>query len=159
VETLLTDAEGNYAFTELAPGFYGVLIVVPDGTTTLQDSAFILVRGGSAAVVDFQLESTSGLLTEDLPSQLTCGAFPNPFNPMTNIRFELPHTSVVSLDIYDSAGRLVRRLIDAEMFAAGRHGAVWRGRDQAGRGAASGIYHYYLKVDGAKRLGKITLLK
>ncbi len=61
---------------------------------------------------------------------------PNPFNPETQIKFELPLASQVSLRIYDIRGRLVRVLLDREEVAAGFHHAAWNGRDDSG-GTAS----------------------
>jgi hypothetical protein len=56
---------------------------------------------------------------------------PNPFNPLTTIRFDLPAAGPVRLAVYDLAGRLVRVLVE-EARAAGSHEAVWDGRDAAG---------------------------
>ena len=64
---------------------------------------------------------------------------PNPFNPATTLRFSLPVGGRIRLDVVDVAGRLVRKLLDGD-FAAGRHEARWDGRDDTGRGVASGSY-------------------
>jgi len=71
--------------------------------------------------------------------------YPNPFNPTTQIRYELPKSGQVSLIIYNSLGQEVRRLID-RIQAAGYHQITWNGRDQHGKPAPSGIYHYRLQV-------------
>jgi flagellar hook assembly protein FlgD len=68
---------------------------------------------------------------------------PNPFNPSTEIRFELDEPCPVELNIYDARGFLVRR-VAAGNFAAGPHGVVWDGTDRAGRPVASGVYQVRL---------------
>ncbi len=66
--------------------------------------------------------------------------YPNPFNPQTTIRFALPGTAEVSLEVFDLRGRKVRTLLKQPRVAVGEHAAVWDGRDDAGRPVASGIY-------------------
>ncbi len=84
--------------------------------------------------------------------------FPNPFNPQTFIEFALPQAGQVSLKIYDGRGRLVRTLVDG-VRAAGPHRVVWDGADDAGRSAASGVYHYVLKSADRDLRRKMTLLR
>ncbi len=62
---------------------------------------------------------------------------PNPFNPRTTIRFDLPAAGQVRLVVYDLAGRLVRVLVEGEV-SAGSHEAVWDGRDATGRARTLG---------------------
>jgi len=83
---------------------------------------------------------------------------PNPFNPLTEIRFELTTAQHVLLQVHDPAGRLVRTLVD-EARGAGLHRAVWNGLDQAGVMAGSGVYFYSLRSGTEHRLGKMVLLK
>lgn len=73
------------------------------------------------------------------PLHLLRGNVPNPFNPATEIVFELAADTHARLAVYDAAGRLVRTLVD-EWRAAGPHTVVWRGRDDAGRKVAAGVY-------------------
>jgi len=84
--------------------------------------------------------------------------FPNPFNPMTTIKFDLPRAGHVSLRIYDLAGRLVRELVNENRPAAS-HTVVWDGTDRSGRQMASGIYYYRLVTDSDVATHKMTLVK
>ncbi len=86
-------------------------------------------------------------------------AYPNPFNPSTTLRFDLPRQATVELGIYDVRGRLVRTLVRSEVFSAGRHVMQWNGRDNAGSSAASGVYSLKLMSDGVTHVQRITLLK
>ena len=65
--------------------------------------------------------------------------FPNPFNPSTTIRYQLPEASNVQLTVYDVTGQLVRTLVEGNM-EAGHYVATWNGRDVSGRAVASGVY-------------------
>ena len=71
--------------------------------------------------------------------------FPNPFNPSTAIRYSLNQKDVVQLNVYNVVGALMRTLIHGET-SPGSYTAVWDGRDDNGRPAASGIYFYTLKI-------------
>ena len=74
---------------------------------------------------------------------------PNPFNPATTIRYDLPEAGHVVLRIYSLNGQLVRSLVN-DQFNAGRHTVEWDGRDETGRTVSSGIYLYRLVVDGGR---------
>src|SRR5262245_32042786 len=83
---------------------------------------------------------------------------PNPFNPATTIRFTLPSSEHVRLDVYDAAGRRVRTLVD-EVRARGPHQVEWDGRDEHAVALASGIYFYRLTARGFAESKKMALLK
>jgi hypothetical protein len=82
---------------------------------------------------------------------------PNPFNPSTTISYYLPDASVVTLEIYDSTGRLVTRLADREQQEKGTHSVGWRGLDTAGRSVSSGMYFYRL-TSGKETISKKMVL-
>ena len=83
---------------------------------------------------------------------------PNPFNPRTTIRFDLPTAGPVRLAVYDVAGRLVRTLVDGDL-SPGTHEAVWDGRDLSGRAMASGSYLSRLEAGGAVEAVRMGLLR
>jgi hypothetical protein len=84
--------------------------------------------------------------------------YPNPFNPATTIAFGLKEPGVVTLKIYDVAGKLVRVLVDGER-EADHYQVVWDGRNNDGVRVASGVYFYRLKVRGFTRTKKLVLMK
>jgi len=92
-----------------------------------------------------------------LVTRLT-GAWPNPFNPSTTIRFALTRREHTSLRIYDVAGREVRTLWD-EPLGPGEHEIVWDGKGNAGRSQASGIYFLRFRAGETSRELKLVLLK
>ena len=83
--------------------------------------------------------------------------YPNPFNPGTVISYQLPQAVPVRLDIYNSLGQRVRTLVD-EGQEAGVHGLVWDGRDDSGRGLASGVYFYRLEAGSFTESRKMVLV-
>ena len=83
---------------------------------------------------------------------------PNPFNPTTTLRFSMPGASDVHLAVYNTAGQLVRTLVDGNV-AAGEHSVAWDGRDASGRDVASGIYIYRLTSGHGAMTRRMTLLR
>lgn len=67
--------------------------------------------------------------------------YPNPFNPETRISFELPVASRVTLEVYDTRGRLVAKIFDKELKHSGSHAVSFLGKR-----LASGIYFYQLEA-------------
>ena len=86
------------------------------------------------------------------------GAVPNPFNPTTAIQYEIHQPVHVSVQVYDTQGRLVRTLVDQSQ-AAGRYDAVWDGRDNAGRTAGSGVYLVRMEAGDYGANSKVVMLK
>jgi PKD repeat protein len=77
---------------------------------------------------------------------------PNPFNPETIIRFDLPHTTWVRLTVYNLVGQSVASLVD-QVMEKGNHEVVWRPA-----GPPAGIYIYRLESDGFEEARKMLLL-
>ncbi|MCP4545027.1 MAG: hypothetical protein GY835_01020 [bacterium] len=86
-------------------------------------------------------------------------SYPNPFNPLTTIRYDLPEPGRVTLRIYDVAGRLVRTLLMRELKGAGRHEVNWAGRDDSGRTVGSGVYLSRLEVGSYLEAQRMLLMK
>jgi len=70
---------------------------------------------------------------------------PNPFNPSTAIKYELPQQVEVKLEIFDMIGRHVRTLVN-QAQPAGRYAITWDGRNELGQQIASGVYIYQLRA-------------
>jgi immune inhibitor A len=86
-------------------------------------------------------------------------ASPNPFNPLTTVRFHLPSGArEVRLVVHDQRGRLVRTLATGPL-APGWLERTWDGRDASGQSMASGVYFARLTVDGEVKIQKLALVK
>ncbi|MBN2291425.1 MAG: T9SS type A sorting domain-containing protein [Pirellulales bacterium] len=84
---------------------------------------------------------------------------PNPFNPSTSIRYDVPPGGgEVTLRIYDVSGRFVRTLVDG-LQTAGRKTVVWNGRDDRDRSVVSGVYFYRLQAPGYEKTLKMVLIQ
>lgn len=83
---------------------------------------------------------------------------PNPFNPLTELSYELPAAGQVTLRVHDVTGRLVRTLVDGRM-EAGRHTSVWDGTDNLGGPAASGVYLYSLQSAQGSETKRMVLIR
>lgn len=86
--------------------------------------------------------------------------YPNPFNPATTIRLYVAPDTGAGLDVavYDVRGRLVRELHRGQA-AAGWLELTWDGRDDSGRGQASGVYFVHARQGGENQTFKLTLVK
>ena len=84
---------------------------------------------------------------------------PNPFNPSTSISYDVAAPGgVVTIAVYDVAGRLVRTLV-AGAERPGKKGVTWDGRDDRGESVASGVYFYRLTAGERTPTKKMVLLK
>ena len=135
-----------------------VATIYPDGTTENCNFWYNpqcgLIRCHADGEATFALSKAQILDDPDIPDVKPHDATvltdvrsgPNPFNPTTTIRFELGKDALVSVDIHDVSGRLVRQLVRAEHQAAGPCAYSWDGRDGAGRDVASGAYFARVKA-------------
>ena len=100
----------------------------------------------------FFVSHTAGVVDEEkskLPDQFILHAnFPNPFNPETSIRFDMPESGFVVVSVYDVNGRLVRMLM-SKSRTAGSHSVKWDGKDSFGNLVPSSIYVCRLEVRSA----------
>jgi hypothetical protein len=85
-------------------------------------------------------------------------AFPNPFNPRTTIRLEVPAAGHVRLTVHDVRGRRVRRLADRQVVA-GPLRVLWDGLDDAGRDTPSGVYLVRARVGAARATTRVVLTR
>lgn len=83
---------------------------------------------------------------------------PNPFNPETEIQFQLPEAAHVVLKVFNACGEEVRTLAQGQ-YAAGAHRVIWDGRNSSGNVMASGVYWYQLGTNGFSQIRKMTLLR
>jgi len=101
----------------------------------------------------------AGVPVGDLPQALTLlGAAPNPFNPATEIRFNLARAGHVRLDVFALNGRRVATVAD-RVFGEGGQAVTWDGRDHTGRTLESGTYVYILESGDERRSARMTLVK
>ncbi|HFE53999.1 MAG TPA: hypothetical protein ENK07_11175 [Bacteroidetes bacterium] len=165
-----TDSSGYFQIVPMEPGDYLVYATAPGYDTTWfagPDSAtwMHLMPGDWNAFANIWLQPAgpvSGVQSQaesSLPERFALhAAYPNPFNPSTTLRYDLPRAGVVRLVVVDALGRTVAVLVDGPV-PAGRHAAVWDGRDQSGQPVGSGVYLAVMKAGDQRFVSKMLLLK
>ena len=85
--------------------------------------------------------------------------YPNPFNGTTQIQFDLPKSSHVTLEIFNVLGQKVKTLVDEEL-QAGYKQVTWDGKDQRGNLVSTGIYFYRIRAENQfTDMRKMLLIK
>jgi hypothetical protein len=130
---------------------------------SLEDSLYYWrVRGGNdngwgpySETLTFRVESTTEIDEEtSLPRTLRLAQnYPNPFNASTEIRFAIPNSAYIRLDIYNVLGQCVERLSEG-VLEPGEHSIVWDADYHP-----SGVYFLRLEADGRSVSIRMTLLK
>ncbi len=143
-------------------------LVIPDGVLYSQVQAFgvsfkmLDINAGSISVYidDIYFVKKSTLVEDAFVATLAIpGDFklynnhPNPFNPSTMIRYDLPRSAPVKIVVYDVIGRTVQTLVN-EFKNAGSHETVFDGASVAG-----GVYLYNLEADAFRDTKKMILIK
>ncbi|NKB69545.1 MAG: T9SS type A sorting domain-containing protein [Candidatus Latescibacteria bacterium] len=123
-------------------GLENGLMAAPAGTFAVIDTVVTAVVGAAQKPVDFALGSN----------------YPNPFNPLTTIAYQVPRRASVTLEIYSLLGQRVRRLVD-QVQLSGHHTVTWNGTDDSGRSVASGVYLYRLRSGHYERTRTMVLVK
>jgi hypothetical protein len=166
----LTGIDGESSDNLHAVSSYGFVWHLDGGAWTMADtgarpginaiaasSSGVLVAGRNGSVLH-------GGLTVAAAPEFAAGARlglrnePNPFNPSTAIRFDMPRAGHARLTVHDAAGRRVATLLDGEI-AAGPTAVTWNGRDGSGRRLASGVYLAQVRTDVGREVRKLTLVK
>ena len=84
--------------------------------------------------------------------------FPNPFNPITTLRYDLPENSYVNVTVYDMLGRQVRTLVNTTQDA-GFRSVIWNATNDYGKPVSAGIYLYQIQAEEFVQTKKMVLLK
>jgi hypothetical protein len=129
--------------------------------TTQDDPAISGASARPSLVVNLHVTTAGGVT--DSPSAPVArtqlhAPTPSPFNPRTQIRFELAKPGLTQLAVFDVRGRQVATLID-EHFAAGRHSQTWDGTDDAGRELSSGVYFVRLHSADVVQIRRAVLVR
>jgi hypothetical protein len=138
---------GDYPWNVTDADFFPFLKVETDGGSGQEVKDWIC--GGEL----FPNEASDHHFDAITPLHFDLSARPNPFNPATTLEYELFEPAVVRLAVYDTAGRIVKRLIEGTR-EAGRHEVTFDAT-----GLPSGIYFARLAVGDRNEIQKLVLLK
>lgn len=89
---------------------------------------------------------------------LVMQVYPNPFNPLTAIEYQLPEAKWVSVEVFDISGTRVALLEDG-LRDVGSHRITWDGSDSEGRAVASGSYFVRLQTAEGAQARKVLLVR
>ena len=84
--------------------------------------------------------------------------YPNPFNPVTTLRYDLPEDAMVNITIYDMMGRIVSNLVSSQQNA-GYKSIQWDATNNTGQPVAAGVYLYSIEAGEFRQTKKMILLK
>ncbi|UCH09787.1 MAG: T9SS type A sorting domain-containing protein [Fidelibacterota bacterium] len=175
----LSTSDTNVTSISLVDPIYGN--IPPDGTATTVGSYWIRLSDNCPAPLDipFELSISSEGYTfwsssfsihvyepdvaiadeSALPREFAIHpAYPNPFNPVTTLRYDLPQRAEVDLTIYDILGRQVMTLVQSEQ-APGYKTVTWDGTDDRGQPVSSGVYLYRIMAGEFTQSSKMVLLR
>jgi len=162
-----TANDGKYTFqAEIPAGNYEYKIVLNNNWDQNPTTANLHLNLSGNSLVRFQYDMVQngiGIVTTvdiddneiENPSHqnVILSIYPNPFNPQTNIEYQLAQTEKVELKIYNIKGQLVETLIDEEK-SAGRHSIIWNSNHKA-----SGVYFLKIQTEKNNETRKMVLLK
>ena len=117
-----------------------------------------LTVGSLAELAQIDSIASGIMATANNPKQFTLySPYPNPFNPIVNIDYDLPENEHINISIYDILGHKIRLVTDRRENT-GRHHIIWDSTNSFGEPAASGIYFVRLQTANRTETRKITLM-
>ena len=123
---------------------------------------FVVVSQNDAgSSFGYTLTFSDGAMSTDLeiPDKFSIShAYPNPFNPQTNIQIDLQNPQRVQVYIYDIKGQMVKTLVNRQLVA-GQYVFTWNGRNYQGLPVSTGTYFVRIIGKSQERWRKVTLLK
>ena len=84
--------------------------------------------------------------------------YPNPFNPITSLRYALPEDGIVNITIYDMMGRRVKTLVNSSQ-TAGYKSIRWNATNNRNEPVSAGLYLYSIQAGEFRQTKKMVLLK
>ncbi len=166
---------GRHGIRDLAWGNHTTSIIA-DARPTQEDSIVTEIEAESSFVLTVRQEKLeksyhiqSGRQSKTIPGRAATGLtdkpespsefrlgsnFPNPFNPVTTIPYELAKATRVSISVYDASGRKVRSLIKGKRQSPGTYQVKFDAADMS-----SGVYYYRLTTENGREERTMLLLK
>ena len=141
-----SNLSGQYALEELVNGKAVV-------KHTLYEGKVLTIW--STEVRTLRLTELSGNVPDEF---ILYANYPNPFNPVTSLRYDLPKQAQVTLTIYDLMGREVTQLVNTTQ-ESGYRSVQWDATDSFGKPVSAGVYLYQIRAGEFVQTKKMVLLK
>ena len=116
--------------------------------------------------VDVTIDDKNATVTvveKDLPNEIPtdwqlCQNHPNPFNPETSIRYQVPKIALVKIEVFNLLGQRIKTLVNEEK-SPGTYQVIWSGLDDQGKSVVSGIYLYRMQTQSFNQMKRMILLR
>jgi hypothetical protein len=164
-QSIWTSQKGNYdilAYNSISDSFIPLTLTDTQGLCKNINvggkTALILTINGYLLAFDPYKDSGTAIYNDkqdrNIPKVFHLAQnYPNPFNPFTTIAFDLPVNAHVQLDIYNTLGEKVSRLVDKDL-QAGKYRYNWHAE-----GLASGIYFYVIQSRDFRAVKRMVFIK
>lgn len=146
MEGLTAEAGAQFVLEEMIDGKVGDAHIIRNGET---------IEILNPQVNRLKLSKVNGIIPTEFALEQN---FPNPFNPVTQIRYALPEKSDITVEIYNALGQRIKTLISGKRDA-GFHTITWDATNDAGQQVSSGIYLYRVTAGSNSGIKKMILLK
>ena len=120
-----------------------------------------MISNDETVVLPINMHITDALGTDNsttVKDYKLYAAYPNPFNPYTELRFFIPKAQQVRLIVYDILGNAVKEIVHSSLDA-GYHNYEWHGKNQIGSQVGAGMYFYRIDTGSFTKTKKMILLK
>jgi hypothetical protein len=146
----------------VAPGGSTPIVVCVTPTSNAQANCTLTVASNASngpTTFDVSLDVVTAVGSPARRGFDIVAVVPNPFNPSTSVRFELPSSMPVTAEVWSVDGGRVRTLAREQTFPAGQNEIRWDGRGARGERVASGVYLFRLTTPLGKRATRLVLLQ
>jgi hypothetical protein len=137
-------------------------MVEPDSVTSLSMDIWPISHEYAMKSMNYHVYHVDGILSEmepNIPTGYTLfHNYPNPFNPITTLRYYLTEDLNVKITIYDIMGKVVKTLINSSQNA-GYKSSQWNATNDAGQPVSAGVYLYTMEAGHFRQTKKMVLLK
>ncbi len=139
-----------------APFFSGTTMVYP--TYDERDHSILITHYNTNSWERVPLTTTGISNQKQMKEFILYPVSPNPFQSSVTIKFELNRRLKTQVDVYDSSGKLLSKLVNEEK-AAGSYSISWDGKNSSGDTLADGLYYFRMTADGAIQTQKALMTK
>ena len=109
--------------------------------------------------ISILVENTEMSINEDIPLAFKVyNAYPNPFNPITSIGYDLPEDGFINITIYSMMGNIVKTLVNGTQ-TAGNKTIQWNATNDKNEPVSAGLYLYTIQTGELRQTKKMILLK
>ena len=146
----------------LQPGFIKVLNLTTNNISIIGEDIYGLNNGDWSSMKIFWVGGQNNVSLSEarsLPNQFKIHPnYPNPFNPFTTLRYDLPDETFVNIAIYDMLGSEVKKLVSTNQ-SPGFKSIQWNSTNNQGEPVSAGVYLYSIEVGDFRQTKKMILLK